>query len=212
MTHALVAGPDLGDLSLGLRTAEIIDLAGLADVAIARHYGDVPALRDYLVHEGLPTVLLLWGPSNYLWTMDDVLAKYRNGKDERYKIYAGATETTDDRCPSGKASALAASADEMVARVTTELGVDPVRALAEWRCYLTYRADADLPSPARRVAMARAGEALAEEASARGDRERALRAYSFCAVVGATSPRPSSRCRMEAERLRALLFPRAAGR
>jgi len=72
-----------------------------------------------------------------------------------------------------------------------------------------HRSDADLPAVAQRVELAEAAKTAAEAALNERKGEPALRAYSLCAVVVAASYRPSSSCRMQAERIRATLFPRS---
>lgn len=212
MTHPYVAAPDMGYISLAFRSYEIVDLAGLTDVTIARHYGNIAATRDFIVNEGYPTLMLMWGPSNNLWPMTDVLARYKSSPTgSTYKIYAKVTTDTDDRCPEGKPSALADTSADMQSKIRADLASgNAVGALARWRCYFAYRADAQLPSASERIAIAREAEAAAKVEKAAKRWEPALRRYSLCAVIGASSWSPSTSCRMEAERLRARLFPRPA--
>ena len=211
MTHPLVAGPDMGWLAIGMQDAEIIDVAGLADVAIARHYGNPKALGDYLVNEGLPSILLVWGPSHYLRGISDVIRNYRPGPHSTYLLYSKMSPTEDERCPGGKASAMSDTAEQMTAKVIADLESEQaVRALALWRCYLSYRPDAELPALERRLEIARKAEALAQKSVKDGRLELALRDYSLCAVIGAASHTPSVSCRFRAERIRSKLFPRPA--
>jgi len=211
MTHPLVAGPDLGWMSLGMRDSEIIDLAGLANVTFAQHYRNPSALRDYFAHEGYPTLLLVWGPSIILRDVPDLLGKYSEGTPapyHAYKVYTNVSAASDDRCPGGKAAFLHDTADQIVERVLSDLRAEtPVEALARWRCYSTYRTDAELPTKARQLEIAKTALSLADRNAKEGRLELALRNYSFCAVIGVSSYSPSVSCRIQAERLRTNLFP-----
>jgi len=211
MTHPLLAAPDMGYVSLGLREFEIIDTAGLTDAMVAHHYGNLAAMRDFFGNEGYPTLLLMWGPSNNLWPMNDLLARYRNTSvGSSYKVYSKVTPDADDRCPDGdKASTLLDTTAVMVAKLHADLADGhAVRALARWRCYFAYKPNQELPSASERRDLALEAETAAKAALKAKTPEIALRDYSLCAVVGASSWYPSTSCRAHAETLRDRLFPR----
>src|SRR5262249_62280661 len=64
--QARVGLADIGGAGLALRGDRVLDIAGLADYALAVQGGNPPAMEDYLVSEGLPDLVDAHGPSGHV--------------------------------------------------------------------------------------------------------------------------------------------------
>jgi len=200
MLRPLVALPDLGGLSLVLREAEIIDVAGLADYAVA-HAPGREAIGDYLLSEGLPSFLDVHGPSGYLRHLGPLMAHYRPFRGSTY-VLAGLTPTSDPRCPGGKATIRDMPDEALVGRLAETLSRDVPQAIRLWRCAVTYREPARLPAPSTRQTWARS---LEQRAGGRAT-EGALRQLSLATLL----LDGEAGLRRKTEALRARLHPSVA--
>ena len=202
MLRPLVAVTDLGGFVLGIENAEVIDVVGLADYAIAHHAGNSHARADYLVHEGLPAFLSAgWGPSQYVNGLPQVIEQY---EDRGYDVYVlkGLTPDEDPRCPGGKATMLAKSVDALQEEVDGAMADDPVLALALWRCAYTYLPSDRLPKLAWRKEASRRSESMGDVAAATGNIERAVRHFSLATILD----RGTAWNRRKTEAMRTRLF------
>ncbi|MBF5041687.1 hypothetical protein FGE12_04740 [Aggregicoccus sp. 17bor-14] len=203
--HALLGFPDLGGQALLLREAEVVDVAGLADYALAHHAGNLRALDDYLVSEGPPVLLDAHGPSGHLRELRGLMARFERDGSGRY-VLRGLSASEDPRCPGGKAATLALAPPAQVQAFAKDVAEDaPEQALGRWRCLRAYLDDAQLPSREGREQLARQAEARAEAHLAAGERLPALRHLSLATLL---SDGDAHR-RRRTEQLRAELFPRA---
>jgi hypothetical protein len=204
----LVAFPDLGGLAMTMRHAEILDVAGLADYAIAHHANNYAALEDYLVSEGPPILLDSHGPSGHLVGFQKLMAHFRPIGGPFY-LLDGLTAEEDPRCPEGKAGTLAMDAQALAQRLEQEIREDRAgEALRRWRCVYAYKDRKELPDEETL-------ERLAELADARGDalvREGrllpALRQYSLATLLDDGN----AHRRRKTEKLRERIYPRPPGR
>jgi hypothetical protein len=200
MRRALVAVTDLGGIALGAENAEIIDLAGLADYAVAHHHYDNVALADYLIHEGLPSFVSAgWGWTTYVKHMAGVLEHYDA---KEFYVLKGLTREEDPRCPGGKAATVAKSAAALEKEIDATTVADPVLALAIWRCAYSYLPAAQLPSLEWRRQMSERSEAMGDAAIEAGEVERAVRYLSLATVLD----RGNAWKRRKTETFRARLF------
>lgn len=196
----LVGLPDVGGLSLVFRQAEILDVAGLADYALA-HARNLDAMEDYIVHEGLPAIIDAHGPSGHI-----ARPKIR----ESYGGWGGGvgwlpalSENNDSRCPGSKGQVLSWSTLELQLRIEHELkSAQPLTALALWRCAFSYVEDDQLPPERWRRSIASVAAKRGEELR-QADLAQAVQFLSFATVVaGGNGP-----LRRKTEQLRAKLFP-----
>ena len=202
--HALLGFPDLGGQALLLREAEVVDVAGLADYALAHHAGNLAALDDYLASEGPPVLLDAHGPSGHLRELPQLMARFGRDGGGHY-VLRGLSAAEDPRCPGGKAATLALAPPAQVQAFARDVADDaPERALGRWRCLRAYLDDAQLPPREAREQLARQAEARAEAHLAAGKRLPALRHLSLATLL---SDGDAHR-RRRTERLRAELFPR----
>jgi hypothetical protein len=210
MKHPLVIASDMGVVGIGLPDAELHDLAGLTDPALARQFDANGGLEfslvvDFLTHEGLPTMALAWGPGQFFTNLP-FAAQYEEVSHRHFR-YRGLTPDKDPRCPDSKQAVLALDRVSLPAAILREARAgDPVRALARWRCAYSYADTRRLPRRSQRVELAEQIEALARAAETQGHAELGLRHYSLCAVLSIKSPRVSMRCRLAAEQRRRQLF------
>ncbi|MBN1210748.1 MAG: hypothetical protein JXB05_38220 [Myxococcaceae bacterium] len=199
----LLGYPDLGGQAMVMRTAEIIDVAGLADYAVAHHADNYPALEDYLHSEGPPILLDAHGPSGHVASFQKLMAGFHS-IGWPISLLNGLTATEDPRCPEGKAGTLALDAQALAQRFEQEIQEDRAQeALRRWRCVFAYKARKELPDEATL-------EQLAELADARGDAlarenklELALRQYSLATLLD----EGNAHRRRKTEKLRARLYP-----
>lgn len=202
----LLAIPDAGGSPAVLPHAELVDVAGLCDRAVARHAGNHAALEDYLVSEGPPSLVDAHGPSGHLRDykrLHEHLAYWRG----TWWRLRGLSAESDPRCPGGKGAVLALSAAELVAALEVDLETqDGQTALRRWRCAFAYQPEERLPDARARRRLAEAAWWRSVELEARGALEPSLRLASFATVI--SDHRPAYRRRTEA--LRERLFPRPA--
>ncbi|WP_225408666.1 hypothetical protein [Stigmatella hybrida] len=202
--HPLLGYPDLGGQAMVLRDAEIIDVAGLADYAVAHHANNYPALEDYLLSEGPCILLDAHGPSGHLAGFQKLMGNYHSIGGSFFMLN-GLTPTEDPRCPESKAATLALDPAAHLQRFEQEIREDQAqRALHRWRCVRAYTAAEQLPDEASR-------ERLAELADQRGDalvREGhllpALRQYSLATLLD----EGNAHRRRKTEKLRGRIYPR----
>jgi hypothetical protein len=203
LRRPLLAYPDLGGMAMVMRDAEIIDVAGLADYAVAAHARRFPSLEDYLISEGPPVLLDAHGPSGHLGSFKRLMSQFHFIGGSTYMLN-GLTPTEDPRCPEGKAGTLAMDAGALAQRFEQEIREDQAQqALRRWRCVSAYKPREELPDEDTL-------ERLAELANARGDAlvqerklEPALRQYSLATLLDDGN----AHRRRKTETLRARLFP-----
>jgi hypothetical protein len=203
LQRPLLAYPDLGGMAMVMRDAEIIDVAGLADYAVAAHTTRFPSLEDYLISEGPPILMDVHGPSGYLIHLQRLMAQFHLIGGSTYTLN-GLTPTEDPRCPEGKAATLAMDAGALAQRFEQEIREDQAQqALRRWRCVSAYKPRQELPDDDTL-------ERLAELANTRGDAlvregklEPALRQYSLATLLDDGN----AHRRRKTEKLRARLFP-----
>lgn len=202
-SRPLLGYPDLGGLAMVLRDAEIIDVAGLADYAVA-HAPSPSAIEDYLVSEGPPILLDVHGPSGHLIHLRKLMSQFHPLGGPIY-LLNGLTPHEDPRCPEGKLGTLAMGAAALTQRFEQEIREDQAQqALRRWRCVAAYKPRQELPDEA-------ALQRLAELANTRGDAlvregklEPALRQYSLATLLD----EGNAHRRRKTEKLRAQLFPK----
>jgi hypothetical protein len=203
LQRPLLAYPDLGGMAMVMRDAEIIDVAGLADYAVAAHTTRFPSLEDYLISEGPPILMDVHGPSGYLIHLQRLMGQFHLIGGSTYTLN-GLTPTEDPRCPEGKAATLAMDAGALAQRFEQEIREDQAQqALRRWRCVSAYKPRQELPDDDTL-------ERLAELANTRGDAlvregklEPALRQYSLATLLDDGN----AHRRRKTEKLRAQLFP-----
>lgn len=210
-----IAVPDVGGVGLGLRSTEIVDVGALCDAAIARTFHTNPAAtEDYLLSEGLPTLLDAHGPSSALLRMRELLTHYApitaEHPDHRALrglwVVRGLTGDEDPRCEGGLARVRALSPDALSAEVEGHLdAMRPDLAIALYRCAREHREVLpDEPWHARIAARAaERGERLAAE----GAHEPALRHLSLATILSHQDPW----LRRRTEALRERVYPPSEG-
>ena len=102
--------PDVGGSSLFLPHDAIVDVAGLADFAIAEHTLKRQAEEDYLLSEGLPDVLDAHGQSIFILEFKELMKHYGSYRDGSSYLLRDLTKDEDPRCPDGMAGVRDASA------------------------------------------------------------------------------------------------------
>ncbi len=118
MRRPLIAFPDLGGLGQVRRDAEVIDVAGLGDLALAFHAKNLDAEVDYLISEGPPSYLDVHGPSIRFAPRAELMSRYlplgsvspRLGVPPFFFVLRGLSPDDDPRCPGSKGEVLALSA------------------------------------------------------------------------------------------------------
>lgn len=196
----LLGLPDVGGVSLVFRQGEILDVAGLADYALA-HAKNLNAMDDYIVQEGPPAIIDAHGPSGHI-AQPRVRAAY-NGWGGGVGWFPELSESVDSRCPGSKQEILSLSTLALQLRIEEKLkSAEPLVALALWRCAFSYMDDAQLPSDRWRRSQAVNASKRAAELE-QTDVAQALQFMSFATVVaGGNGP-----LRRKTEQLRAKLFP-----
>jgi hypothetical protein len=202
-SRPLLACPDLGGQAMVLRNAELLDVAGLADYAVAHHADNYPAMEDYLLSEGPPVLLDAHGPSGHVAGFRKLMANFHRVSGSLF-LLNGLTPTEDPRCPEGKAGTLAMDAEALARRFERDIREDRAQdALRRWRCVYAYKALEDLPDEDTRERLAELADERGDALVREGKLERALRQYSLATLLaGGDAHR-----RRETERLRARIFP-----
>ena len=173
-----VGFPDIGGLALVYRDGVVVDVAGLADYAIA-HASGFPVMEDYFVNEGPPMLVDAHGPSGHVAGFKS-LRQFIPGWGGGLGVLP-LTPAEDPRCP-GLKPKLSASLDEATALIGAQLERrQPVEALRTWNCVVAY--SKQLPSWRATEAWAARALALADELEP-AQPELALRYLSFAATVG----------------------------
>lgn len=208
----VVGLPDLGGLGMSYREAEVIDVGGLADYAIGRHANNYPAIEDYLLSEGPPSILDAHGPSGHLRAFPKLMTWYEPASTPALRqmgsffVLRGLTAAEDPRCPVSKSSVMSLSGAELAQRMDQSLQSGEAHsALMFWRCARAYLVEARLPTREWRARSAATAERLASRRAQAGDLRGALSYLSFAAVVDSGS----AHHRRRAEEYRAMLFPRS---
>ncbi len=198
--QARVGLADIGGVGLALRGDRVVDVAGLADYAMAEQGGNIPAMEDYLVGEGLPDVIDAHGPSGHVGGFGRLMRHYRPIGGGVW-LLDGLGPGRDPRCAGGAVgSVLAVDPDEIRAQLERLIGAnDPGRAMDLVRCVQAHRpaAFAGLRSLSPRAADA---SIRTEKA---GGLEWALRFSSLATVLADEN----AHLRRRTERLRHRLFP-----
>ncbi|MFP2932526.1 hypothetical protein ACLESO_46735 [Pyxidicoccus sp. 3LG] len=203
----LMGYPDLGGQAMVLRHAEVIDVAGLADYAMAHHAGNYPAMEDYLLSEGPPVFLDAHGPSGHLREFKQLMSRFRATGPNHWQL-AGLTDKEDPRCPGGKDAALAPDREALGRLFEQDIQEgEAERGLSRWRCVFSYKAWDALPDADTRERLADAAEERGEALEREGKQVPALRHYSLATLLdGGDAHR-----RRRTEALRARVFPRPPG-
>jgi hypothetical protein len=196
---------DIGGAALALRGDRIVDVAGLADFALAEHWGNAPALQDYLVGEGLPDVIDAHGPSGHVGGFARLMRHYRSIGD-RLWLLEGLERGRDPRCPEGAVSSVLGPETFELRRQLERLidASDPGKAVDLVRCIQAHRpaAFAELRSLSPRALEA------AGRAERTGGLEWALRFSSLATILADEN----AHLRRRTEQLRRRLFPPPASR
>lgn len=203
----LVAAPDLGGQAMMLRGAELVDVAGLGDYAIAHHAGNVPAIEDYLLSEGPPFLLDTHGPSGYLAAHSTLMSRYHHIGGTEWQL-TGLSATEDPRCPGGKREALAPDREALTRLLEEDIqSGEAERGLRRWRCVFTYKPLRELPALDERRRLADLATERGEALEGGGQRLTALRLYSLATLLD----RGDAHRRRRTEQLRARILPRPPG-
>lgn len=192
----LLGLPDIGGLALVFRQGEILDVAGLADFALARATS-YRVMDDYLTTEGAPQVIDAHGPSGHIALPN--LKKSYGAWAGGIAFLSGLSTENDPRCPGGKSAVVKLPQEELEHRLLDAVRSDPLLAMALWRCAFAYRHSEALPSLDWSEGAARLANSMAETAPSK---EEALRWFSAAAVLS----RGDAHRRRRAEALRNELF------
>ncbi|HZI16325.1 MAG TPA: hypothetical protein VE153_38525 [Myxococcus sp.] len=200
----LVGYPDLGGQAMVLRQAEVIDVAGLADYALAHHAGNYPAMEDYLLSEGPPILLDAHGPSGHLREFRQLMRHFAQRDGDQWQL-TGLTADEDPRCPGGKKAALAPDREALARLFEQDIQEgEAERGLKRWRCVFAYKPWAELPDAKTRERLADLAEERGKALEAEGKGVPALRHYSLATLLD----RGDAHRRRRTEALRAKVFPR----
>jgi len=198
--QARVGLADIGGAGLALRGDRVVDVAGLADYAMAEQGGNFPAMEDYLVGEGLPDLVDAHGPSGHVGGFGRLMRHYRPIGGGVW-LLDGLGPGRDPRCPEGAVgSVVTVDPGEIRAQVERLMDTnDPGRAMDLVRCVQAHR-------PAAFAAL-RSLSPRAADASVRTERagglEWALRFSSLATVLADEN----AHLRRRTEQLRRHLFP-----
>jgi hypothetical protein len=198
--QARVGLADIGGTGLALRGDRVLDVAGLADYALAAQGGNIPAMEDYLVGEGLPDVVDAHGPSGHLGSFHRLMRHYRAIGGGVW-VLDGLAPGHDPRCPGAAVgSVLNVDVSELCRQLDAFIEAsDAGRAIDLVRCIQAHRPDA--------FPQLRSLSARAVEASVRNERvgglEWALRFSSLATVLADEN----AHLRRRTEQLRRRLFP-----
>jgi hypothetical protein len=185
----LIGFPDVGGLGVDWRNAEVLDVAGLASSALARHWTNPAAREDFLLSEGLPVLLAGHGPSGYLSEHPQLLRHYQPSLGTAL-LLQGLSPTQDPRCPGGKSAVLRMSPAELERELARQVEHgQPEEALRLWRCALTYRPSQQLPDVPWRKRQAEAAEARMKERETAGRLKEAVRYGSLATLLLDGDPR-----------------------
>ncbi len=198
--QARVGLADIGGVGLALRGDRIVDVAGLADYALAEQGGNLPAMEDYLAGEGLPDVVDAHGPSGHVGGLGRLMRQYRAIGGGVW-LLDGLGPGRDPRCPGGLVGpVLAADPAELRSQLERFIATnDPGRALDLVRCVQAHRPAA---FAGLRSLSPRAAEASVRTEQA-GGLEWALRFSSLATVLADEN----AHLRRRTEQLRRRLFP-----
>ena len=198
--QARVGLADIGGTGLALRGDRVLDIAGLADYALADQGGNFPAMEDYLVGEGLPDLVDAHGPSGHVASFARLMRHYRPIGGGVW-LLAGLEPGRDPRCPGGAVGPVLATGVAELRRQLDGLidASDPGRAVDLVRCIQAHR-------PAV-FSELRSFSPRAVEASVRAERagglEWALRFSSLATILADEN----AHLRRRTEQLRRRLFP-----
>ncbi|HET9157486.1 MAG TPA: hypothetical protein VFN91_12510, partial [Myxococcaceae bacterium] len=198
--QARVGLADIGGAGLALRGDRVLDVAGLADYAMAAQGGNNPAMQDYLVGEGLPDVVDAHGPSGHVGGFTRLMRHYRAIGGGVW-LLDGLAPGRDPRCPDGAVGpVLSTDVAELRRQIEAFIDAsDAVRAIDLVRCIQAHR-----PATAAEL---RPLSTRAAEASVRAERagglEWALRLSSLATILADEN----AHLRRRTEQLRRRLFP-----
>jgi len=200
VAQARIGLADIGGTGLALRGDRVLDVAGLADYALAAQGGNHRAMEDYLVGEGLPDVVDAHGPSGHVSSFTRLMRHYRAIGGGVW-VLDGLSPGRDPRCPG---EAVGSVLDVDVSELRRQLDAfidasDAGRAIDLVRCIQAHRPAA--------VPELRSLSTHAAEASARAERagglEWALRFSSLATILADEN----AHLRRRTEQLRRRLFP-----
>jgi len=195
---------DIGGPGMILKNAEIVDLATLADFALARHRWNPAAAEDYLLTEVLPDILDYHGPGGYVTPFGRLLSLYEPTGPRNIPMYKGLSRDTDSRCPGGKTRVLSLTADGLAAEIRFKMENGRAdTALMLWRCGIRYMSDDRLPDKSVRRSIAKRASELGESFDKKGDLRKAINSFSLASVINDGD----AHMRRRAENCRARLFP-----
>ena len=198
--QARVGLADIGGAGLALRSDNILDVAGLADYAIAVQGGNFPAMEDYLVSEGLPDLVDAHGPSGHVGSFGRLMRHYRPIGGGVW-LLDGLAPGRDPRCPGGAVGpVLGVEVAELRRQLDGLIDAgDPGHAIDLVRCIQAHR-----PATFREL---RPLSSRAADASIRAERaggvEWALRFSSLATILADEN----AHLRRRTEQLRRRLFP-----
>ncbi len=194
--------PDVGGSSLYLPHDDILDVAGLADYAIAEHSLKRQGQEDYLLNEGLPDVLDAHGQSQYLTEFRELMKHYTSYRDGSSYVLRDLTKDQDPRCPGSMAEVRDLSLADFEERVRATLeSHDGGLGIALWRCGQQHRPVATMPSAETQHQLATRAETAAR---AETDNLKQLRMFSLATILS----NENAQLRRTTERLRARLRAR----
>ncbi|HZW90734.1 MAG TPA: hypothetical protein VFF12_16745 [Myxococcaceae bacterium] len=198
--QARVGLADIGGTGLALREDRVLDIAGLADYALAIQGGNFPAMEDYLVGEGLPDLVDAHGPSGHVASFARLMRHYRPIGGGVW-LLGGLERGRDPRCPGEMVGpVLTTDVAELRRQLDGFIGAsDPGRAVDLVRCIQAHRPAA---FPELRPLSARAAEASVRAERA-GGLEWALRFSSLATILADEN----AHLRRRTEQLRRRLFP-----
>ncbi len=194
--------PDVGGSSLYLPHDDIVDVAGLADYAIAEHSLKRQGQEDYLMNEGLPDVLDTHGQSLYLNEFHELMKHYASYRDGSSYLLRDLTKDEDPRCPGSMAEVRDLSLADFEKRMRATLeNHDGGLGIALWRCGQQHRPAAAMPSAETQRQLATRAETAAR---AETDNLRRLRMFSLATILS----KENAHLRRTTERLRERLRAR----
>jgi hypothetical protein len=199
----LIAYPDLGGQAMVIRNAEILDVAGLADRAIAVHNGNMAATDDYMVSEGPPVLLDAHGPSGHFAGLPRLRPLMQELGGGEFQL-RGLTPDEDPRCPEGKQRLLATPPAELEEQLGRDIATDQTEhALRLWRCATAYLPDERMPSRQALRALSKSADERSRTLEQGATLMPALRQASLATLLADGAPH----LRRRTEALRAQLFP-----
>lgn len=195
---------DLGGFASVFANADIVDLAGLGDRAMAWHTGNLKAQEDYLLFDAMPDVFDAHGPAGHFVHYAALASHVQGLPGTGLRQWAGLTSTHDPRCPAPLEEVRAWKDSDVAARLGDGLSAsDPVAALKLLKCAHRHKPEALPPRVVLDACVQKAAH-HAEEMETQGKTEAALRWMSLATTCG----RQDNHLRRKTEKLRERLHPR----